>query len=158
MAETRLIVPSVKNTRRSQFPSSLGIFSSNKSFFYDKLPSQPLRLSVLKLDASSFGKLLLLLLLEIDAMQEWVCLLLELYLQIFKFQRQQLLLNLRMRWRPSLVTCLRRDRQKFHGLCLLTRYFFLVFPFQEFHLNKKIHNDYVHGHITIGSIVWIVWK
>ncbi|KAI5393801.1 hypothetical protein KIW84_060783 [Lathyrus oleraceus] len=56
MAET---APSLakKKKKTAQFssssPSPLAIFS-RKSLFYDRLPSQPLRLSVLKLDGSSF--------------------------------------------------------------------------------------------------------
>ncbi|XP_061376452.1 uncharacterized protein LOC133318462 isoform X2 [Gastrolobium bilobum] len=57
--ETMLIVADEKSHRRSramQFPTLAiidGIFS-RKSFFYDRLPPQPFRLSVLKLDGSCF--------------------------------------------------------------------------------------------------------
>ncbi|KAJ1404882.1 Ubiquitin-like domain superfamily [Sesbania bispinosa] len=57
MAETRLIVANQKSPRRSLTMSfsPLGIFSRKTStIFYDRLPSQPLRLTVLKLDGSSF--------------------------------------------------------------------------------------------------------
>ncbi|CAK8570013.1 unnamed protein product [Lathyrus sativus] len=60
MAETgfSLMVPNTKKKKKtaefySSSPSPLAIFS-RKSLIYDRLPSQPLRLSVLKLDGSSF--------------------------------------------------------------------------------------------------------
>ncbi|PNX57868.1 U11/U12 small nuclear ribonucleoprotein 25 kDa protein, partial [Trifolium pratense] len=56
MAETSLslIVPNTKKkTPQFSSSSSVELFCRN-TLFYDKLPSQPLRLSVLKLDGSSF--------------------------------------------------------------------------------------------------------
>ncbi|WJX16278.1 hypothetical protein P8452_06329 [Trifolium repens] len=56
MAETSLslIVPNTKKkTPQISSSSSIELFCRN-NLFYDKLPSQPLRLSVLKLDGSSF--------------------------------------------------------------------------------------------------------
>ncbi|KAH1203554.1 hypothetical protein AAZX31_17G198600 [Glycine max] len=59
--EKQLIVakpnPNTKSPRRSSTSSSLAIIDgifARKSFFYDRLPSQPLRLTVLKLDGSCF--------------------------------------------------------------------------------------------------------
>lgn len=66
MAETSLslIIPNMKKkttlfSSSSSSSSPLPIFCSTKSLLYDKLPSEPLRLSVLKLDGTSFGNFFL---------------------------------------------------------------------------------------------------
>ncbi|KAH1212801.1 hypothetical protein AAZX31_14G112500 [Glycine max] len=46
--------PNTKTPRRSSSSSSSLAIFARKSFFYDRLPSQPLRLTVLKLDGSCF--------------------------------------------------------------------------------------------------------
>nr|KYP52533.1 U11/U12 small nuclear ribonucleoprotein 25 kDa protein [Cajanus cajan] len=53
----RLLDPNAKNPKSPRRSSSLAIMEgilARKTFFYGKLPSQPLRLTVLKLDGSSF--------------------------------------------------------------------------------------------------------
>ena len=47
------------------------------------------------------------------------------WLQILKLQRQPLLLNSRRQWRRCLITCLRRDQEKFHGIFRFTHFHFV---------------------------------
>lgn len=118
-----------------------GIFS-RKIFSYNKLPSQHLRLSVLKLDGSCFGNsflyeliflrsffgsnfpcfnkfrhILSLCFLVTKKIKEIKCQfpLKRVCLQILKLKWQRLSQNLGRQSRQSSVTCLRRGQGKFHG-------------------------------------------
>ncbi|KAL2318073.1 hypothetical protein Fmac_031949 [Flemingia macrophylla] len=52
--ETRLVVANPKSPPRSSSLPIISAILARKSFFYNRLPSQPLRLTILKLDGSSF--------------------------------------------------------------------------------------------------------